>query len=272
MPVETPQSPATPVTALERGLDDLWRRTAGPMDADGRASLRAAVEAMFDATVWELTNHIQNRIPDPVDYLEMRRDAFGSDLTMSLARLRHGRRIPAEVYRTGTMRSLENSAADYSCLVNDLFSYRKEIEFEGELHNCVLVVRNFLMCDQDAAIEIVGDLMNSRMRQFRHVVSTELPVMADDFELDGEAREALGRCVRELEHWTGGVLHWHRNTRRYDEESLLRRYGPRAQAPDPSSTSKADTRQWDYGPKGLGTAGARLATRLPKSKPAMSAS
>ena len=57
-------------------------------------------------------------------------------------------RVPPEIYHTRTMRALENSAADYACLINDVFSYQKEIEFEGELHNCVLVVQNFLDCDR----------------------------------------------------------------------------------------------------------------------------
>ena len=45
------------------------------------------------------------------------------------------------------MRDLDNSAADYACLTNDLFSYQKEIEFEGELNNGVLVVQNSSSCD-----------------------------------------------------------------------------------------------------------------------------
>ncbi len=42
------------------------------------------------------------------------------------------------------LRGLDNSAADYACLANDVFSYRKEIEFEGELNNGVLVIQRFL--------------------------------------------------------------------------------------------------------------------------------
>ena len=231
------------------------------MDAKARAEFRAANEAMFDATLWELANQFQNRIPDPVDYIEMRRDTFGSQLTMSLARLRHGDRVPEEVFRTGVMRSLDNSASDYGCLVNDLFSYRKELEFEGELHNAVLVVRNFLSCDQDSAIRIVGDLMNSRMRQFRHVVSAEIPVMADDFKLGDEARAMLGGYVRELEDWLVGVLNWHRKTRRYDDAALARRYGPGPSALNFPSDG-ASARRWNSGPAGLGTAGAHLAAVL----------
>ena len=104
----------------------------------------------------------QNRIPDPVDYLEMRRATFGSDLTMSLCRLGHGRRLPPEVYRSGPVRSLENAAIDYACLINDVFSYQKEIEYEGEVHNAILVVQNFFGCDYPTALGIVHDLMTQR--------------------------------------------------------------------------------------------------------------
>ncbi|WP_455353091.1 terpene synthase family protein [Streptomyces sp. SYSU K217416] len=213
---------AEPVTGLERGLADLWARTAGPMDLDGRRMFRAAVEKMTESWLWELANQAQNRIPDPVDYIEMRRLTFGSDLTMSLSRLGHGRRVPPEVYASGPMQSLENAAADYACLLNDVFSYQKEIEFEGEVHNCVLVVQNFFNCDYPTALSIVDDLMKSRMRQFQHVAANELPVLYDDFGLDQEARRVLDGYVEELQNWMAGILIWHAGCHRYKEEDLLR--------------------------------------------------
>jgi germacradienol/geosmin synthase len=146
MPVSTAATPV-PAYALERALADLWARTAGPMSEDARRTFRTAIETMISSWLWELTNQAQNRIPDPVDYIEMRQMTFGSDLTMSLCRLAHGQQVPPEVYRSGPMRSLENSAIDYAALMNDVFSYQKEIEFEGELHNGILVVQNFFDCD-----------------------------------------------------------------------------------------------------------------------------
>lgn len=168
---------------------------------------------------------MQNRIPDPVDYLEMRRATFGSDLTMSLCRLAHGQVVPPAVYEHGSMRSLENSAADYACMMNDLFSYQKEIEYEGEVHNAVLVVQNFFNCDYPSAVRIVDDLMHSRLDQFQHVAGKELPVLYDDFALEPEARELLDGYVEELENWLAGILVWHRDCRRYREEDLLRHFG-----------------------------------------------
>ncbi|EFL22286.1 germacradienol/germacrene D synthase [Streptomyces himastatinicus ATCC 53653] len=221
MPVDGSAPPA-PANALERGLADLWTRTAGPMTPQARRTFRTAIEDMTSSWLWELANQAHHRIPDPVDYIEMRRMTFGSDLTMSLCRLAHGQQVPPEIYRSGPLRSLENAAADYACLLNDVFSYQKEIEYEGEVHNGVLVVQNFFNCDYPTALGIVHDLMTSRMRQFQHVARHELPVVYDDFKLGSDARRILDGYVRELENWLSGILTWHQGCRRYKEDDLRR--------------------------------------------------
>ncbi|MGP3975082.1 terpene synthase family protein [Streptomyces sp. 8N114] len=242
MPVDG-EPPPPPAGPFERSLADLWVRTAGPMSPGKRRRFRTAVETMAESWLWELDNQAQNRIPDPVDYVEMRRRTFGSDLTMSLCRLSQPDTIPEEIYRSGPMKSLENAAADYACLLNDVFSYQKEIEFEGELHNGLLVVRAFFDCDYRTALRIVDDLMKSRMRQFQHVAAHEFPVLYDDFGLDEAGRAALDGYVRELENWMAGILVWHRGCRRYTEADLRRHFLP----------------TWPFdGPAGLGTSAARL--------------
>ncbi|TDC62847.1 terpene synthase family protein [Streptomyces hainanensis] len=244
MPVDDPHTPPPPLlNALERGLADLWPRTAGGMAPAARRAFRASVVDMVESWSWELVNQAQNRIPEPVDYLEMRRKTFGAELTMSLCRLRHDRALPAEVYESGPLRSLENAAADYGALINDVFSYQKEVEFEGEVHNCVLVTQNFFGCDYPAALRIVDDLMRGRMSQFQHVAANELPVLCDDFELDEAARAVVGGYVVELGEWMAAVLNWHRECRRYREEDLL-----------------ADATPAGFlAPTGLGTSAVRLA-------------
>ncbi|MER7276574.1 germacradienol/geosmin synthase [Dactylosporangium sp. NPDC000244] len=209
-----------PANPVESGLADLWPRTVCAMSADGAARYRAAVESMLTSWLWELDNHRRRRIPDPVDYIEMRRRTFGSDLTMSLSRLAHERTLPAALFATRPMQNLDNAAADHACFVNDLFSYQKEVQYEGEVHNIVFVVEHFLSVPRDTAVTIVRDLMDERMRQFEHIARTELPLVADHFDLDTAAREALHRYVTELRHWLAGVLQWHRDTNRYDEAVL----------------------------------------------------
>lgn len=257
MPVESETAMPTPLNAMERSLADLWVRTAGPMSVSARRSFRAAVEEMTGSWQWEASNQLLNRIPDPIDYVEMRRRTFGSDLTMSLCRLARASELSAEVFASRSMRSLEDAAADYACLLNDMFSYQKEIQFEGEIHNAVLVVRTFLSCDLAPAVGIVNDLITSRMRQFEHVSSVELPVLADDLGLDEPARQALQAYVGDLRHWLAGILAWHRGCHRYDEAELRR------------TPSFGD--RWPQGPTGLGAVAARLAHPvLPVAHPAVS--
>ncbi|MGW4868880.1 germacradienol/geosmin synthase Cyc2 [Streptomyces chartreusis] len=212
-----------PVNGMERGLIDLWTRTTAGMTPDERRAMKASVDVMTESWVWELSNQLQNRIPDPVDYLEMRRATFGSDLTLGLCRMGHGPAVPPEVYRSGPVRSLENAAVDYACLLNDVFSYQKEIEYEGEIHNAILVVQNFFGIDYPTALDVVHDLMTQRMQQFEHVAAHELPIVYEDFGLSEEGREVMRNYVTDLQNWLAGILNWHRKVDRYKAEYLARR-------------------------------------------------
>jgi germacradienol/geosmin synthase len=145
---------------------------------------------------------------------------------------------------------LENSAQDYACLLNDIFSYQKEIQFEGELHNCVLVVENFLGIERSQAVLVVNDLMTARMKQFEHILATDLRSVVDSFELDDERRATLQAWVVSLQDWMAGILDWHRLTGRYDEDALRR-----------SNTAGAVlATALPAGPTGLGTSAARIAS------------
>ena len=249
MPLDLGVTPE-PTNALERGLEDLWRRTAGPMSASSRQGFRTAVEDMTSSWLWELDNQAHHRIPDPVDYIEMRRKTFGSDMTMSLARLAHSEMVPAEIYQTRVMRELDTAAQDYACFTNDLFSYQKEIEFEGELHNLVLVVEHFLHVDRLKARDVVADLMRVRMEEFEHVLANDLPTLFEDFQLDDEARAVLIRQADDLKYWMAAVLEWHRKTSRYDEAELRR-----------GLVEERVETAFSLLPRGLGTSAARIGSR-----------
>jgi germacradienol/geosmin synthase len=245
MPLDGGETPV-PVNALERGLADTWSGTAAAMEAGDRADLRQAVETMLDSWIWELVNAAENRIPDPVDYIEMRRRTFGSDLTKSLSRLSHGTAIPAEIYQSRPIQALESCAADCGCLINDVYSYQKEIQFEGEIHNCVLVVQNFLDTSQVRAMGIVNDLISARIQEFEHVVESDLPVLFEGAGLDAGTRSAVGGYVAELRNWLAGVLHWHEHCHRYNEADLIANSRPPGQAAAPGTLT------------GIGTSAARV--------------
>ncbi|WNI15137.1 terpene synthase family protein [Actinacidiphila sp. ITFR-21] len=244
-----------PLTVLERSLADLWQRTAGPMAREARARFRKAIEDMCESWLWEVANQKENRVPDPVDYIEMRRHTFGSDLTMSLSRIGHGNALSEEIYRSRPVRAMEAAAADFACLTNDVYSYQKEIEYEGEIHNAVLVVQNFLDCEPQQAMNVVGDLMAARMEEFQHITETQLPALFDEFGLDPAARRVLAGYAQELRHWLSGILTWHEGCDRYREEALRRRF------PHLASALPDGLPPWRI-PTGLGTSAARLPSLL----------
>ncbi|GAA3801279.1 germacradienol/geosmin synthase [Sphaerisporangium flaviroseum] len=245
MPLDAGATPE-PANPLERGLADLWRRTAGPMEVPARRRFRKAVEDMTSSWLWELVNQAQNRIPDPVDYVEMRRKTFGSDLTMSLARLAHADVVPPGIHQTRVMRELDTAAQDYATFTNDLFSYQKEIEFAGEVHNLVLVIEHFLDVDRWKARDIVADLMAARMRQFEHILANDLPALFEDFALDEAARQALTRHADDLKDWMAGILEWHRKCVRYTDAELRR------------LRAAAAPTDFSFPVTGLGTSAARI--------------
>ncbi|WUH93979.1 germacradienol/geosmin synthase [Streptomyces sp. NBC_00433] len=257
MPLDAGPVPP-PVTVLERGLADLWQRTAGPMAPDARRAFRFSIEDMTESWLWELANQKQNRIPDPVDYIEMRRKTFGSDLTMSLSRIGHGGTLSPEVYRSRPVRAMESAAADFACLLNDVYSYQKEIQFEGEIHNGVLVVQKFLDCDPEEGMRVVGGLMAARMAEFQYITETQLPALFEEFQLDGTARRALEGYAQELRDWMAGILTWHSGCHRYEEEALLRHF---PSAAPPAAPVPAPGPSWAV-PAGLGTSAARLPALL----------
>jgi germacradienol/geosmin synthase len=246
-----PDNPATisaiPLNPVERGLADLWLRTAGSMSAEARGQFRRTIQDLTASWLWELANQIQNRIPDPIDYVEMRRKTFGAMFTISLSRLTQGDDLPRAIFRTQPMAGLENSAADYTALLNDIVSYQKELEFEGEFHNGVLIMQNFLGCDRARAVEVVNDLITTRMRQFEHIVATELPILAADFALDARGWKQLLGYVEQLQDFMCGDLRWHITVDRYKESALRNSSAARRRVPDPT---------------GLGTSAARIAALI----------
>ncbi|MGW0119723.1 terpene synthase family protein [Streptomyces sp. NPDC003327] len=238
---------AVAVNSLERALADVWERTVAPMGPGARAELRAAIDAMLDSWMWEMHNVVQHRVPDPVDYIEMRRSTFGSELTLLMCRLRQEATLPPEVFRSGTVRALQNAVMDYGALVNDLFSYQKEVEVEGEVHNGVLVLQTFFDCDYPTAVAMVADLMRGRLEQYEHLKRREVPLLYADLGLDSTQRAAFEAHLRELEDWLAGVLNWHREVRRYGAEDVR--------------SGSGRPLLW-RGPTGLGTSAARISGLL----------
>ena len=139
---------------------------------------------------------------------------------------------------------------DYACMLNDVFSYLKEIQYEGEVHNIVRVIENFLGVSQSRAFEIAYALMDARLGQFVRSVDVDLPKFFEDRSLDAAARASLTRYADELKDWIAGIINWHKGTSRYGEDEI---HTP------VNAHLLAGT--FNRGPSGIGTSASRLTSR-----------
>jgi germacradienol/geosmin synthase len=89
--------------------------------------------------------------------------------------------------------------------------------------------------------------MTARMRQFEHIVATELPALANDFNLDKEGRERLDRYVERIQYCVSGTLKWHLVSGRYKESE---------------TANTSNLSRWRRRSTGLGTSAMRVAELL----------
>lgn len=224
----------TPSNPVERGLADAWSRTMPTMAAELRRQFPGYVMEFTGSALWELANVTQNRIPDPVDYIEMRRKTAGTQLSTGLAKYLVKQKFPNELFRTQPMRTLADSFADNVDLRNDIFSYRKEVDTENDVNNGVLVIQHFFDCSLQQAVNLTNDLMTARLRQFEETVAIELPALFEESNIDQDDQGGILNYVKGLQDWLAGDLQWYWMTRRYTDAKALPS-APASAVPPPSS-------------------------------------
>ena len=137
-------------------------------------------------------------------------------------------------------------------LRNDLFSYQREVEDEGELSNGVLVLETFLDCTTQEAADAVNDLLTSRLQQFENTALTELPRSSPSTASTRRACAGVLAYVKGLQDWQSGGHEWHMRSSRYMNEGA-------AAAPARAALLG--------GPTGLGTSAARIGCRSAATAP-----
>ncbi|MDL4819005.1 terpene synthase family protein [Actinomadura opuntiae] len=260
-----PPPGAEPSDPVQRGLADLRARTAAAMSEDERAGLAEALRQLTDSWLWELAGLLQNRVPDPVDYVEMRRRTSGAAFTAGLLRHALADGLPDAVLSSTPMEALRDSFADIGGLRNDLLSFHKETEVEGVHDNGVVAVQRFLGCGTQRAADIVADLIEARVRQFERTAEADLPVLAAEHGLDAAARAALARYVQAMRRWMAGDLHWSTTTGRYARPAGT---ADAASAGKGAASAGLAAVRAPSGPSGLGTSAARAPFRPARARPA----
>jgi germacradienol/geosmin synthase len=218
---ETAEIPE-PVNPVERGLADLWTRTVPSMSVDWRDRFAETTRHLLDESLWELANINENRIPNPIEYIQMRRRVGGAPWSANLVEFAVGTAVPAEAAGTRPLHVLRDTFSDSVHLRNDIFSYQRETEEEGEVNNGVLVIETFMDLDPQQAADLVNDILTSRLHQFENTVLTELPALFEEHGLRLEQRAAVLAYVKGLQDWQSGGHECHLRSSRYMNQGAER--------------------------------------------------
>ncbi len=225
MPLDLSAPVPEPENPVEAGLADLWARTVPAMSADWRKRFAVSTEHLLNESLWELSNINEGRIANPVEYIEMRRKVGGAPWSAGLVEYATAE-VPAAVAGSRPLRVLMETFSDGVHLRNDLFSYQREVEEEGELSNGVLVLETFFGCTTQEAAETVNDILTSRLHQFEHTALTEVPALALEKGLTPPEVAAVAAYARGLQDWQSGGHEWHLRSSRYMNEGALSQKRP----------------------------------------------
>lgn len=221
MPVDLSAPVPEPTNPVEHGLADLWARTVPSMPADWRRRFVETTRHLLDESLWELGNINEARVPNPIDYIAMRRRVGGAPWSANLVEHAVNAAVPAQVAGTRPLRVLRDTFSDAVHLRNDIFSYQRETEVEGEINNGVLVLERFLGYSPQRAANTVNDLVTSRMQQFENTALTELPLLFAEHRLGIREQLDVGKYVKGLQDWQAGGHEWHLRSSRYMNAGAL---------------------------------------------------
>lgn len=221
MPIELGGEPLTPIDPVERGLQDLWARTAPARSMDWRRRFFESSMNMLDDSLWELANIQDNRVANPIEYAELRRRVGGAPWTAGLVEHAEDAEVPAAIAGARPMLVLRDTFADAVHFRNDIFSYQREVKQEGENANCILVLEKFLGVPVQRAADLTNELITSRLQQFENTALCEVPPLIEEHHLDPRARRDVLKYVKGLQDWQSGCHEWHLRSGRYMNEGAL---------------------------------------------------
>ncbi|MFI6767314.1 hypothetical protein [Streptomyces sp. NPDC050355] len=200
-----------PHNCVERGLADLFPRSARALAQPLRDRFYQATLDMVNSWTWELANAEHQRIPDPIEYIDTRRRTGGGAFFVTLARYAGGDAVPASLLDTEHLRGIADAVIDSALLRNDIFSYHQEIAYEGELTNSLVIAQHTFGYDLQTAVEHINELVSQRLRTFASLTE-RLPVTLDATEA---TREGVSAYVDALKAFMSGDLGWSLRTARH---------------------------------------------------------
>ncbi|OTA98480.1 hypothetical protein M426DRAFT_69724 [Hypoxylon sp. CI-4A] len=162
----------------------------------------------FDQLVVQVRQAAQGQIlsRDVQTYIEVRRGTIGAYPAIALTEYAQGVRLPGSVFSHNSLQECMRVSSDLVLLVNDVLSYRKDLEL-GVDHNLIALLIEQRMSLQQS-VDKIGTMIDNCYRRW-YTALAELPPYGE--EVDREVLYFVEVCRR----IALGNLHWSFKTGRY---------------------------------------------------------
>ncbi|MFD6826143.1 terpene synthase family protein [Streptomyces sp. NPDC060085] len=203
-------------------LADAWHQLLQRLEERTSKQWRQLHAALWEATyasfLQEARNNAAGSVPSFQEYLSMRREAGGPSICFIWAEAAGRYEVPAHVYASEDLQTLDQAAEDVVIMTNDLFSVSNEWS-DGNTNNIILVLAQQENCSWHEAARRAEDIINTTMVHFQdaesHFLSSHL---YQDLAIQDRAN--TDRFLDVLKAWMSGSLNWHRSSARYQSTNI----------------------------------------------------
>ncbi|KAF5515885.1 Presilphiperfolan-8-beta-ol synthase [Colletotrichum siamense] len=168
-----------------------WDRVKKRSSEDLQEHWKVSHKMYFDGLLGQVkVAHSQSAFTLTVDeYMNFRRATIGTEPSFALVEYAHGINISQKYLGHPSVRECERVSADLVIFVNDILSYRKDLEQGGE-HNLILLLRAQGFSEQEA-IDQIGDMILECYRSWYRALA-KLPVWGES--VDKEVLRYIEAC------------------------------------------------------------------------------
>lgn len=193
---------------LYSGMRELRRAIIRLAPAWDMGSFIRGFRHYLQANLWEATNMWQAEPPRVPTYMNMRRHTGCLFPTYELSAMLAGIELKPEVRDHVAVRQLEIMANNYTCWLNDVFSFERE-HVDGHVNSLVMALQHSYQSSFQLAVDRASEACRTEAEAYLEL-KARLPALGL-----GEDRE-LARYLGVLEAWMRALYDWHHMTGRYE--------------------------------------------------------
>ncbi|MEU1076010.1 MULTISPECIES: terpene synthase family protein [unclassified Streptomyces] len=187
---------------------ELFLRSAAPLLLE---RLGTAVEQCLHAMKRPVRDIFVNGTPDIERYTRIRYSDSGMKVEVELADYARGFLLPDEVIRHPVIERARDITVHIGGLMNDLFSYHKEVVRHGQMFNLVPVMQAALHCSPQEAFNAAVDHVNQLTDEFEEILLSQQTLAATPMA------DQTTRYLESLADQIAATYHWQFHTSRYKE-------------------------------------------------------